>query len=243
MGSLISIVVAVLGVYSIVRRLGRWKDRGEERRLLRRLRQTPASLIAESHEGREIKIEGRLRLLQASYETPHARERCAVFEAYAREGRDGSGAPLAYAVARADFAVEDDSSRAIIRVEGAKLLLYPTHLRQQSARQIDSEIADFIRQYGDGRSPAGGFLYCEAALREGEFVQVLGWASREATNDPTAVHTAREPAAGLVLRAAPEAELLISSYSPHAISLFALPDRNLDQGALDAVAAPRQSDR
>lgn len=240
MGSLVSIVLFGLTVYSLVRRYVRWKDRSEERSLLERLRHTPASLIADAHDGTDIRIEGRVRLLHATHETPCGRERCAVFEAEARERRDGCGDQLAHAVVRGDFAVEDESGRAVIRAEGARLLLYPTLLRQQSLSALEPTIAEFIEQHGiDGRRPAGAFLYSEAALREGEFVQVLGRASREAATDPAVVHAVREPAAAVVLRAAPDAQLLISSYSPHAISLFALPDRQLDQGALDAVAAPR----
>jgi E3 Ubiquitin ligase len=240
-GTLISLVCVSLGLYSLIRRATRWRDNSPQRSWLARLRHIQIAPIADVEEGREVKIQGRVRLRGEGFVTPCARHACAVYEAYAHDRRDGCGDVLGRVDERADFVVEDETGAVVVRVSGAKLLLYPTHLRQQPlGGGKDADVAEFFRVHAKVEPAIGALLYVEAALRDGDLVQVLGFATCEQDDarQPSQLH--RQPAARLVLAAMPDKEMIISSYSPHDVRLFSIPNRTFDQGALDAIVAQPQ---
>lgn len=231
----LGLLITLYGAYRIVQRY-RARDSDGKRDWLRRLATTAVTAVAEVQAGRQVKVTGRVRLAGDPFVTPVGAERCAIYEASVHEGGDGSGAKLARAAQRSDFFVEDGGGKLLVRAESALLLLYPTCLRQATRwNKVDEKVELFIQQKGGKAGATGPLLYTEAALRDGDFVQVIGMATEEL--DPTASgpHTHREPARRVTLVAAPGTELLVSSYSPHVIRIFQLPDRDVDQGALDAL--------
>jgi len=224
---LISVVGLVFGVRIAVRG-------GAERALLKRLRQMPTTRISDGVAGRQIKICGRIRALAGTFATPLGEE-CIGYEAVARAGYDGTGPLLARAQTWSDFLVEDDSGTAVVRIKNARLLLYPTRLRQMAATS-DAEVERFISQCSDRPIP-NVLLYVESAIRDGAFVQVIGTATEEATGSG-APHGYREAPKRLALvDGGPELEMIVSTYSPHVMRPMVLRNRPMDQGALDALVA------
>lgn len=186
----------------------------------RRLKTLTSVLIADATEGALVKVTGRLTLAgDTSLEAPLSGRRCAAYRAEVEERRSSGKSSHWVNIIRdddvMDFAIEDDTGRALIKAIGAKLVIERDDHQTSGTFNDASERAEaFLMLHGkSSESFLGlnkGMRYQEGVLEPGEEVTVLGKARWEMDPDKSRSAGYRDRAKRLVIDMADDGTLIIS---------------------------------
>jgi hypothetical protein len=147
----------------------------------------PRVLIRDVAPQRRTRIVGKVRLLGEPLAAPLSARPCCAWDARVA---DGSNAELLREIGKQDFVVEDETGRALVRAETARIIVKRDGSYQSQGRQATSPQEAFLARHG--RLPSGELNYREGALTPGETVAVVGTPWHEPDPDPKAGAAFRE---------------------------------------------------
>jgi hypothetical protein len=176
----------------------------------------PRVRVAEAREGQRVRVGGRVRAVGELLRAPFSGRPCVLFEATLTHGIEGAALSGVGGVAAREFQatvfeVEDETGRALVRVDPPLDLWLEREAMSSEEVSSDAKLQAFLHRTGVGTllGITAGLEPVERRLEPGDWVVVVGIARWD--QDPEGSHAQgsyRESARRLVLLA-PEGGLVV----------------------------------